>query len=81
MKDGKGIRIVFLSPALVVGLLIFQHALRPIKAATQNEPSPATASAPKDAGAAAYTQHCAICHGSQREGILPGFPPLLGIHH
>jgi mono/diheme cytochrome c family protein len=30
-------------------------------------------------GAAAYALHCAICHGDQREGILPGFPPLLGI--
>lgn len=26
-----------------------------------------------------YAEHCAICHGEQREGILPGFPPLLGV--
>ncbi|HSZ17107.1 MAG TPA: c-type cytochrome [Terracidiphilus sp.] len=81
MKDGKGIRLVFLSPALVVGFLIFQHALRPIEAASQNNPQQPATAAPQDAGAAAYAQHCAICHGGQREGILPGFPPLLGIHH
>ena len=31
-------------------------------------------------GAQAYKEHCAICHGEQREGILPGFPPLLGVN-
>ncbi|MDW5267310.1 MULTISPECIES: cytochrome c [Acidobacteriaceae] len=32
-------------------------------------------------GANAYEGHCAICHGEQREGILPAFPPLVGIQH
>lgn len=32
-------------------------------------------------GASAYENHCAICHGVQREGILPAFPPLVGIQH
>jgi len=32
-------------------------------------------------GAQSYARHCAICHGEQREGILPAFPPLLGIGH
>jgi mono/diheme cytochrome c family protein len=36
---------------------------------------------PKDPGAVSYAKHCAICHGNQREGNLPGFPPLLGISH
>jgi mono/diheme cytochrome c family protein len=31
------------------------------------------------AGAQSYARHCAICHGEQREGILPGFPPLLDL--
>jgi mono/diheme cytochrome c family protein len=31
-------------------------------------------------GAQSYAQHCAICHGEQREGILPGFPPLLDVN-
>jgi mono/diheme cytochrome c family protein len=30
-------------------------------------------------GAASYATHCAICHGDHREGILPAFPPLIGI--
>jgi mono/diheme cytochrome c family protein len=37
--------------------------------------------APKDPGAVSYAKHCAICHGNQREGNLPGFPPLLGVSH
>lgn len=31
-------------------------------------------------GAEAYADHCAICHGDNREGILPAFPPLQGIN-
>lgn len=34
-----------------------------------------------DPGSLAYQSHCAICHGVQREGILPAFPPLVGIQH
>ena len=45
---------------------------------TSNSPTSASASQP-DAGATEYAKHCAICHGDQREGILPAFPPLLGI--
>ena len=30
-------------------------------------------------GAQSYAQHCAICHGDQKQGILPGFPPLLDV--
>ena len=44
----------------------------------QSQVPAATASQP---GAESYAQHCAICHGDQREGNLPGFPPLLGISH
>jgi len=36
---------------------------------------------PKHPGAESYAKHCSICHGDQREGNLPGFPPLLGISH
>ena len=43
---------------------------------TVQQPAPA----PADPGAASYAKRCAICHGDQREGILPAFPPLLGIH-
>jgi mono/diheme cytochrome c family protein len=32
-----------------------------------------------DPGAQSYAKNCAICHGDEREGNLPGFPPLTGI--
>ena len=32
-------------------------------------------------GAAVYAKRCAICHGTDREGSLPAFPPLQGISH
>lgn len=38
------------------------------QAETKNEP-----------GARSYARNCAICHGDEREGNLPGFPPLAGI--
>ncbi|MGO9939091.1 MAG: c-type cytochrome [Terracidiphilus sp.] len=31
------------------------------------------------AGAAVYSDRCAICHGDRREGIPPAFPMLLGV--
>ncbi|MBV8629460.1 MAG: c-type cytochrome, partial [Silvibacterium sp.] len=31
------------------------------------------------AGAQSYADHCAICHGDQREGIPPSFPALVGV--
>ncbi len=34
-----------------------------------------------DAGAASYAKHCAVCHGAERQGNLPGFPSLIGISH
>lgn len=46
--------------------------------------SSAQAASPHDgavSGKPAYESHCAICHGEQREGILPAFPPLVGIQH
>jgi mono/diheme cytochrome c family protein len=40
----------------------------------------ANPSSAKELGAGSYAKHCAICHGDQREGILPAFPPLVGIN-
>jgi mono/diheme cytochrome c family protein len=31
------------------------------------------------AGAQSYAKSCVICHGDEREGNLPAFPPLVGI--
>jgi mono/diheme cytochrome c family protein len=38
-----------------------------------------TAQSNNSAGAAAYRQKCAICHGDRMEGIPPSFPMLLGV--
>ncbi|MBV8630879.1 MAG: c-type cytochrome [Silvibacterium sp.] len=46
--------------------------------ASQYRPTPAHA-ASAVSGVEAYANHCAICHGDNREGILPAFPPLQGI--
>jgi cytochrome c oxidase cbb3-type subunit 3 len=66
--------------ALALGMVA-----QPAVHAAQQDPAKAEGSSPasaqSDPGAAAYASHCAICHGPQREGILPGFPPLIGINH
>lgn len=56
----------------------------PVRAAQQGARTGAETQSPHaggtlDRGAESYAKHCAICHGDEREGNLPGFPPLLGI--
>jgi mono/diheme cytochrome c family protein len=78
----KGIRVILFLAAIAAGFSLASYLDRPARAANQAENvPPAKPSAPKDPGAETYAQRCAICHGDQREGILPGFPPLLGINH
>ncbi|WP_446742038.1 c-type cytochrome [Silvibacterium acidisoli] len=43
-------------------------------------PSARAQAADAHLGAQAYAKHCAVCHGEQRQGNLPGFPPLLDIN-
>ena len=87
LKSVKGSRIVLLAAPVVIGFLLSQFFPGPIRAARQNGGGqsetvpPAGAHPEPDSGAASYAKHCAVCHGEQREGILPGFPPLLGINH
>jgi mono/diheme cytochrome c family protein len=73
---------VVLLLAAAVGLADFlpQAISSPVFAdsAQTSGASPAHVS-PGSAGAQEYAAHCAICHGDQREGILPGFPPLIGV--
>lgn len=41
---------------------------------------PAQQNSPSDAaGAAVYSDRCAICHGDHLEGVRPGFPMLIGL--
>lgn len=64
------------------GILFFQAAQLPAYAVSNDVPSAQARSAGEaDQGASSYAKHCAICHGEQREGNLPAFPPLLGIKH
>ncbi len=57
-----------------------QFHSRSIYAASQNEAvRPAGAQSAQGSGAAVYAKNCAVCHGAQRQGNLPTFPPLIGI--
>jgi mono/diheme cytochrome c family protein len=85
----KRLRTIALLTA-TFGLAVCLGEHTPIYAASKgvSSASPAagadqsSAAHPADAeGAKEYANHCAICHGEQREGILPAFPPLLGIEH
>jgi mono/diheme cytochrome c family protein len=73
--------------ATMAGLLTWKTGQAPVHAAATGSANagmqvatakPVDLSADK-AGSESYKKHCAICHGEQREGILPGFPPLIGI--
>jgi mono/diheme cytochrome c family protein len=73
--------------ATMAGLLTWKTGQAPVHAAatgSANARMQVAAAKPVDlsadkAGSESYKKHCAICHGEQREGILPGFPPLIGI--
>ena len=73
----KEIRIALITAAAAAGFFLFEFIPKTIHAAQQTT----VANATPDSGATSYAKHCAICHGDQREGILPAFPPLLGINH
>jgi len=68
-----------------VGLLASAAAFvllqAPVRAASDAPVAQALPATTDKVGASSYAMHCAICHGDQREGILPGFPPLVGIQH
>ena len=86
MKRLKELRIVlFTTAAIALGLLVLQFMSRPIQAAQNTGTQAETAHPPdthpgQDPGAATYAKRCGVCHGAQREGNLPGFPPLIGIN-
>ncbi len=81
----KKVRVAALLAAVATGILGFQAIQTPIHAASASAESAlahqADNQSPPNAGAESYARHCAICHGDQREGILPAFPPLIGIAH
>jgi mono/diheme cytochrome c family protein len=73
--------------ASFIGCLAFYCALAPMQAASSKAATPAQSAQPASSstqdipGSKSYSTNCAICHGDKREGILPAFPPLLGIQH
>lgn len=83
----KGVRIAIAAAAVATGSVVVQFFSTPIHAAAHGSaavrvPAPgAGAQAAGNPGADAYAAHCAICHGDHGEGILPAFPPLIGIQH
>ena len=48
-------------------------------AAGQNNNAASSANPAADTGASTYAENCAVCHGKNREGKLPDFPPLVAI--
>lgn len=76
----KGFAFALCLATVGAGLFLLRSAAAPAAALAQaaGTPPPANA-APRDPGAASYASHCAVCHGAQREGNLPAFPPLVGI--
>jgi mono/diheme cytochrome c family protein len=86
LKSVKEICIATIASRVVFGFLLCQFIPAPIHAARQGvgqaEAVPPAKTQPgQDSGAASYANHCAVCHGEQCEGNLPGFPPLIGISH
>jgi len=77
----KSIRVALFLASVIAGLCSVSSFETTARAARQSETPPSSTKPSNDSGAQAYAQHCAICHGDQREGNLPGFPPLLGISH
>jgi mono/diheme cytochrome c family protein len=81
----KKFRVVISIAAVALVVFLSESANGSIDAAAQVASSGAETAQhgvgqPTDkAGAAAYAKHCAVCHGDQREGNLPAFPPLMGI--
>jgi mono/diheme cytochrome c family protein len=66
---------------LIVQVVVFESRMPPVHASSGHPQATQASEAtdPNFLGARTYTKNCAICHGDQREGILPGFPPLVGI--
>lgn len=83
-------RLALLGAVLVGCGLCWTFVPGRIEAAQQDATAGAETSPPvkqdrkgikSDPGAEAYAKNCAICHGDEREGNLPGFPPLSGVTH
>jgi mono/diheme cytochrome c family protein len=82
LNNLKAIRAALSITAITIAILVASAVGTSVSASDHVlKQSQVDTPAPKEPGAESYAQHCAICHGDQREGNLPGFPPLLGISH
>ena len=81
LNNLRGFRRVTFWTAITATAGALLVALTPIALSQVENAPPAGPAGSKDAGAVSYAQHCAICHGDQRQGNLPGFPPLVGVSH
>ena len=82
MNKLKAIRAALSVTAVIAGVSVGSVLATGARAAdSPGAQSHTDAPVVEDPGAEVYAKHCAICHGDQREGNLPGFPPLLGISH
>src|ERR1700761_8870903 len=68
---------------LAAGTILYRSNSAPIYAASDLQAATQTNAASQPPthgeGAEIYENNCAICHGEKMEGILPAFPPLVGI--
>lgn len=88
IHQGKGRMPTFpnLSDAQLTSLLEFLHegpttsaGGPPVSDKQEMASITAESATPDPRGAAAYQEHCAICHGDHMEGIPPSFPMLIGV--
>ncbi len=73
---------VLLLLAIIAGFVVYQGGKSPIYASSSSsgfQAADSSADKDNDAGAQSYAENCAVCHGDNREGNLPAFPPLVGI--
>jgi len=83
MKRMRDIALLLASTGCIISCVLAVRAVA-VSAASQDAAGahsvmPAKSPGSDNPGGAVYQKQCAICHGDQREGILPAFPPLLGI--
>lgn len=67
-----------LSPADLRAMATYLKALPQTDAPIQRVAAPAAAVAGDDLGARLYSQNCAVCHGSNGEGVPGAYPALAG---
>ena len=61
------------------GLMPVAGQQNPAAGTEASSPSKQHGETKNDPGALSYAKNCAVCHGDEREGNLPGFPALAGI--